>query len=87
MFRIRTRVDRLLECGPHHVRPRERVKYYHQLQQVPPRTFRSVPLLPDALPVVSLARVRHRPLPERGSRFTAPTKWFVPQPLQRYTAG
>jgi peptide/nickel transport system substrate-binding protein len=79
-------VDRLLEAGRTTCVREERVKYYHQLQQV---LAEDLPLVflyfSDALPVVSSRVYGIDPGPN-GIRYRS-NKWFVPQPLQRYTAG
>ena len=79
-------VDRLLEAGRTTCVREERVKYYHRLQEV---LAEDLPLVflyfSDALPVVSSRVYGIDPGPN-GIRYRS-NKWFVPQPLQRYTAG
>ena len=79
-------VDRLLEAGRTTCVREERIKYYHRLQEV---LAEDLPLIflyfSDALPVVSSRVYGIDPGPN-GIRWRS-DKWFVPKPLQRYTAG
>jgi peptide/nickel transport system substrate-binding protein len=79
-------VDRLLEAGRTTCAREERVKYYHRLQEV---LAEDQPLVflyfADALPVVT-SRVYGIDAGPNGIRYRS-NKWFVPQALQRYTAG
>jgi peptide/nickel transport system substrate-binding protein len=79
-------VDRLLEAGRTSCVQAERVKYYHQLQEV---LADDLPLVflyfADALPVVA-SRVHGVDPGPNGIRWQQ-FKWFVPRPMQRYTAG
>ena len=79
-------VDRLLEAGRTSCVQSERVKYYHQLQEV---LADDLPLVflyfADALPVVA-SRIHGVDPGPNGVRWQS-FKWFVPRPLQRYTAG
>jgi peptide/nickel transport system substrate-binding protein len=79
-------VDRLLEAGRTSCVQAERVKYYRQLQEV---LADDLPLVflyfADALPVVS-SRIHGIDPGPNGIRWQE-FKWFVPRPLQRYTAG
>jgi peptide/nickel transport system substrate-binding protein len=79
-------VDRLLEAGRTTCVREERIKYYHRLQEV---LAEDLPLIflyfSDALPVVSSRVYGIDPGPN-GIRWHS-DKWFVPKPLQRYTAG
>jgi peptide/nickel transport system substrate-binding protein len=79
-------VDRLLEAGRTSCVQAERVKYYHRLQQV---LAEDEPLVflyfADSLPVVS-SRVHGINPGPNGIRWHS-ERWFVPKPLQRYTAG
>jgi peptide/nickel transport system substrate-binding protein len=79
-------VDRLLEAGRTSCVQAERVKYYHQLQEV---LAEDLPLVflyfADALPVVA-SRIHGIDPGPNGIRWQS-FKWFVPRPLQRYTAG
>jgi peptide/nickel transport system substrate-binding protein len=79
-------VDRMLEAGRTTCVREERVKYYHRLQEL---LAEDLPLIflyfSDALPVVSSRVYGIDPGPN-GIRWHM-DKWFVPKPLQRYTAG
>jgi peptide/nickel transport system substrate-binding protein len=79
-------VDRLLELGRTSCVRSERVKYYHQLQEV---LAEDLPLVflyfADALPVVA-SRIHGIDPGPNGIRWQQ-FKWFVPRPQQRYTAG
>ena len=79
-------VDRLLEAGRTSCVQSERVKSYHQLQEV---LADDLPLVflyfADALPVVA-SRIHGVDPGPNGVRWQS-FKWFVPRPLQRYTAG
>jgi peptide/nickel transport system substrate-binding protein len=79
-------VDQMLEAGRTTCVRADRLKYYHRLQEI---LAEDQPLLflyfSDALPVVSSRVYGIDPGPN-GIRFRS-EKWFVPQPLQRYTAG
>jgi peptide/nickel transport system substrate-binding protein len=79
-------VDELLEKGRSSCQQADRVKYYHRLQEI---LAEEQPLVflyfRDALPVVAV-RV-HGVIPSaNGIRYNFP-EWFVPEQLQRYTAG
>jgi peptide/nickel transport system substrate-binding protein len=79
-------VDRMLEAGRTTCVREERVKYYHRLQEL---LADDLPLVflyfSDALPVVS-SRVHGIDPGPNGIRYRS-NMWFVPKPLQRYTAG
>ena len=78
-------VDRLLMEGRTTCTREDRVKTYRKLQEV---LAEDLPLIflyfRDALPVVS-ARVQGIDAGPNGIRYRS-DKWYVPQPLQRYTA-
>ena len=79
-------VDRMLELGRTTCVREERIKYYHRLQEL---LAEDLPLIflyfSDALPVVSSRVYGIDPGPN-GIRWHS-DRWFVPKPLQRYTAG
>ena len=79
-------VDQMLEAGRTTCVREERVKYYHRLQEL---LADDLPLVflyfSDALPVVS-SRVHGIDPGPNGIRYRS-NMWFVPKPLQRYTAG
>jgi len=78
-------VDRMLELGRTTCVREERVKYYRRLQEL---LAEDEPLVflyfSDALPVVS-SRVYGIDSGPNGIRYRS-YRWFVPKPLQRYTA-
>jgi peptide/nickel transport system substrate-binding protein len=79
-------VDRLLEAGRTSCVQAERVKIYRRLQEVLAEDLPIIYLyFGDALPVVS-SRVHGIDPGPNGVRWHQ-EKWFVPTPLQRYTAG
>ncbi len=79
-------VDAMLESGRTTCVRADRLRYYHRLQEV---LAEDLPLVflyfADALPVVSSRVYAIDPGPN-GIRYRS-YRWFVPQPLQRYTAG
>ncbi len=83
---VNPEVDRLLEAGRTTCAREDRVKYYHRLQEI---LAEDLPLVflyfADALPVVS-SRVYGIDAGPNGIRYRS-NRWFVPQALQRYTAG
>jgi len=79
-------VDRLLEAGRTSCVQAERVKIYRRLQEVLADDLPIIYLyFGDALPVVS-SRIHGIAPGPNGIRWHQ-DKWFVPTPLQRYTAG
>jgi peptide/nickel transport system substrate-binding protein len=78
--------DAALEAGRSACVRAERVKYYHRLQEI---LAEDEPIIflyfREALPVVS-SRIHGIDPGPNGITFNF-TKWFVPRPLQRYTAG
>jgi len=83
---VNPEVDRLLEAGRTTCAREDRVKYYHRLQET---LAEDLPLVflyfADVLPVVS-SRVYGIDAGPNGIRYRS-NRWFVPQALQRYTAG
>ena len=79
-------VDALLDAGRSSCVQRDRVQYYHRLQEI---LAHDQPIIflyfPDALPVVS-SRVRGIEPAPAGISYNF-TEWFVPRQLQRYTSG
>jgi len=79
-------VDALLERGRSSCHEAERKKHYDRLQEILAEEQPIVFLyFPDALPAVA-RRVHNIVESPNGIRFNFP-EWFVPRPLQRYTAG
>jgi len=79
-------VDRLLEIGRASCDRRDRVNYYHRIQEI---LAEDLPMLflyfKDELPVVS-SRFRGVKVAPAGIMYNF-TEWYVPRSLQRYTAG
>jgi peptide/nickel transport system substrate-binding protein len=79
-------VDRLLEVGRASCDRRERVKYYHRIQEI---LAEDLPMLflyfKDELPAVS-SRFHGIKVAPAGILYNF-TEWYVPRKLQRYTAG
>ncbi len=79
-------VDRLLEEGRASCDRKERVRYYHRIQEI---LAEDLPMLflyfKDELPVVS-SRVHGIKVAPAGILYNF-TDWYVPKKLQRYTSG
>jgi peptide/nickel transport system substrate-binding protein len=79
-------VDHLLEVGRASCDQRERVTYYHRIQEI---LAEDLPMLflyfKDELPAVS-SRVHGIKVAPAGILYNF-TEWYVPRQLQRYTAG
>ena len=79
-------VDRLLEQGRSSCERKDRVQYYHRIQEI---LAEDLPMLflyfKDELPVVS-SRVHGIKVAPAGILYNF-TEWYVPKALQRYTSG
>jgi peptide/nickel transport system substrate-binding protein len=79
-------VDRLLEHGRSSCDRKDRVQYYHRIQEI---LAEDLPMLflyfKDELPVVS-SRVQGIKVAPAGILYNF-TEWYVPRALQRYTSG
>jgi peptide/nickel transport system substrate-binding protein len=79
-------VDRLLELGRGSCVQKDRVRYYHRIQQILAEDLPMIFLYTaDALPVVA-ARVRGVSPAAAGILHNL-TEWYVPKQQQRYTSG
>ena len=79
-------VDALLEAGRSSCVQRERVRYYHRIQEILAEDLPMVFLYyRDALPVVA-SRIRGVSAAPAGILYNF-DEWYVPKALQRYTSG